>query len=310
MKLPIQNLSALPTFVMVAKHLNFTKAAGELNLTQGAVSIQIRQLEEELGFALFKRYSRRIALTVEGKDLLEVVEPSLKQIATRIQTIKSRRLDDTLTVSTLPSFAAKWLIPRLLQFKRLYPEIDLRVHTSDHPVDFAGDRVDCAIRYGLGNYPGLYVEHIIDEVFFPVFSPDLIEPEKPLQHPADVRHYPILHDDYATEDYNITWKQWSESMGISDLDTDRGLQFGQSDFVIQAALAGQGIALAKISLAGDDLKSGLLVPLPNSSVLTKYSYYFVCPPEFSSIPKVSAFKNWIVERLKEEVQAAKIILKS
>ncbi len=128
----IQNLSALATFVRVSKHLSFTKAAKELHLTQGAVSIQIKQLEEELEFKLFRRETRKIFLTEEGKELLTVVDPSLKHIQTKIESIKSKGLDETLTVSSLPSFASKWLIPRLLEFQRLFPQIDLRVHTSGH----------------------------------------------------------------------------------------------------------------------------------------------------------------------------------
>jgi LysR family glycine cleavage system transcriptional activator len=298
----ISNLSALYTFVQVSKHLNFTKAARDLNLTQGAVSIQIKQLEEELGFRLFHRDFRKISLTGEGKELLQVVEPALNHIMTKIESLKSRGLDETLTVSTLPSFAAKWLIPRLLQFQRLYPEIDLRVHTSEQPVDFIIEKVDCAVRYGWGDYPELFVEHIIDEVYFPVYSPDLLQPGKPLQKPEDVHNYPLLHDDYANHTSAFTWKEWAKAMKVSNLDFSRGFQFGQSDYVIQAAIAGQGIALTRISLAADDLKSGLLVPLDKSSVVSDLSYYFVCPPEYRSLPKVKAFREWIMEKMQKEAK--------
>lgn len=304
----VQNLSALATFITVAKHQSFTKASKKLHLTQGAVSIQIKQLEEELGFKLFKRETRQIFLTQEGQDLLSVVEPAIKQIQTKVESIRSKGLDGTLTVTTLPSFASKWLIPRLMQFQRLYPEIDLRIHTSDHLVDFVSDKVDCAIRYGSGNYSDLFVDHIIDEIYCPVYSPDLVADGKPLEKPEDIQYFPILHDDYATEDYNIAWKKWAERMKVQELDVDRGLQYGQSDFVIQAAIAGQGIALARISLVGDDLKTGLLIPLYNSSLISEFSYFFVCPHEYKALPKVLAFKDWIIEKMREETIASSALL--
>lgn len=301
----VTNLSALYTFIQVSKHLNFTKAAKELNLTQGAVSIQIKLLEEELGFRLFRRDVRKISLTREGTELLQVVEPALNHILAKIESLKSRGLEESLTVSTLPSFAAKWLIPRLLQFQRLYPAIDFRVHTSEQPVNFLVEKVDCAIRFGTGNYPELYVEHIIDEVYFPVYSPDLLQPGKPLQKPEDVHNYPLLHDDYACHPSAFTWKEWAEAMRVTNLDFKRGFQFGQSDYVIQAAIAGQGIALTRISLAADDLKSGLLVPLDSCGVVSDLSYYFVCPPEYQSLPKVKAFRKWIIETMQSEAKDSK-----
>lgn len=294
------NLNALSTFVCVSRHLSFTKAAQELHLTQGAVSIQIKQLEQELGFQLFQRRTRKIFLTPEGMDLLEVVEPALARIQGKIGAIHSRDRDETLTVSTLPSLAAKWLIPRIPKFQTQYPEINLRIHTSDHMVDFFREKVDCSIRYGLGTYPGLSVRHIIDEVFLPVCSPGLIRPEHPLQDPEDIQYYQLLHDDYGIKDYNTTWKEWAEAMGVQHLDVERGLQFGQADFVIQAAIARQGIALARETLIGDDVKAGLLVPLFDSLVSTRYASYFVTPFDFEKKKKVTIFRDWVMENLQRE----------
>jgi LysR family transcriptional regulator, glycine cleavage system transcriptional activator len=297
----IQNLSALFTFVTVAKHLSFTKAAHDLFITQGAVSIQIKQLEAELGFQLFHREARKIFLTSEGEEVLETVEPALRQIQTRIETVKTKSLDGPLVVSTLPSFASKWLIPRVLQFQEKYPDIGLRIHTSFYPVDFVYEKIDCAIRLGKGIYKGLFVDHLVDEYYFPVCSPDLINLDSPLIKPEDIQNYQILHDYHAEEDYNITWKQWAVNMGVAHLDTDRGLQYGQSDYVIQAAIARQGIALSRASLANDDIKSGLLVSLFNNPLKSNYSYCFVCPPEYSTMRKVIVFRDWIKKTIQNEL---------
>jgi len=305
-----QNLNALSTFVCVSRHLSFTKASRELHLTQGAVSIQIKQLEQELGFQLFRRETRKIFLTLEGRELLEVVEPALARIEAKIEVIRSKDENETLTVSTLPSFAAKWLIPRIPQFQAQYPGINLRVHTSDHMVDFFREKVDCAIRYGLGDYPGLSVQHIIDEVFVPVCSPELITEEHPLISPDDIHYYQLLHDDYGTKDpFNTTWKEWAEAMGASQLDVDRGLEFGQADFVIQAAIARQGIALARESLIGADVKAGLLVPLFDSLVRTRFRSYFVTPFEYEKKEKVKIFRDWVMEMLQQETAELTRLLK-
>ena len=295
-----QNLNALSTFVWVSRYLSFTKAAEELHLTQGAVSIQIKQLEQELGFKLFRRETRKIILTTEGRELLEVVEPALVRIQAKIDAIHVQDEDETLTVSTLPSFAAKWLIPRIPIFQKQYPEINLRVHTTDHMVDFFKEKVDCAIRYGLGSYPGLSVHYLIDEVFVPVCSPDLINAEHPLRDPCDIQYYQLLHDDYGIKDYNTTWQEWADANGVQQLDFQRGLQFGQADFVIQAAIARQGIALARETLIGNDVKAGLLIPLFGSTIRTKYASYFVTPVEYERNEKVAIFRDWVMEYLKKD----------
>ncbi|MBU2512907.1 transcriptional regulator GcvA [bacterium] len=306
----IQNLSQLYTFVVAARHLSFTKTAKDLFLTQGAVSIQIKHLEEELGFKLFLREARTISLTREGQELLQTVEPALKQIQARIEAIKSKNRDDSLVVSTLPSFAGKWLIPRILKFQGLYPDINLRIHTSDKLVDFANDKIDCAIRFGSGSYPGLFSVHLVDEFYFPVCSPDLITKEHPLEKPEDIQHYQLLHDDYAKLEGIITWEKWAEFMSISNLDFKRGLQYGQSDFVIQAAIARQGIAMARLSLVGNDLQAGLLVPAFNIPVKTDFSYYFVCPEEYKTLKKVMLFKDWIDKTMKSERDCTEKLLES
>lgn len=298
-----QNLNGLQTFICVARHLSFTRAAKDLHLSQGAVSIQIKQLERDLGFQLFRRETRKIFLTSKGRELLETVEPALERIQGKIEAVRAWSENEVLTVSTLASFAAKWLIPKIPAFQSQFPGINLRVHTCDHLVDFLREQVDCAIRFGSGEYAGVSVHHIVDEVFVPVCSPQLIKPEYPLVDPGDIRHYQLLHDDYGTKDsFNTTWREWADAMGIGYLDVERGLQFGQADFVIQAAIARQGIALVRLTLTSDDVKAGLLVPLFDSRVQTRHGSYFVTPYEYEKKKKVRIFRDWVIENLSRDME--------
>ncbi len=294
-----ENLSSLSTFVCVARHNSFTKAAKELHLTQGAISSQIKQLESDLGFLLFHRKVREIHLTQDGKELLEISEPAINQIQLRIERIKSRNLKESiLTVSTINSFATKWLIPRIINFQEKQPGIDLRMYTSFNHVDFVNEKVDCAIRFGIGEYTGLSVTCLADDMYFPVCSPELIEKDNPLNRPDDIKNYQLLHDEITT-DKLIGWKHWAEVMGVSHLNMDRGAFYEDAHFVIQAAIAKQGIAIARLSLVEDDLKSGVLIPLFNRAIKSEFSYYFVCPKEFENMDKVRIFRQWLLETLQE-----------
>ena len=294
----IQNLAVLPTFIQVARHLSFTKAAKDLFLSQGAISVQIKQLEEELGFSLFHRRVRKIFLTQEGERLLKAVEPALRTIQTSIESIRSTDETNRLTVSTLPSFAAKWLIPKITDFQREHPQFTLRVHTSEKKVDFMAEQIDCAIRYGLGKYPDLHTTHLTDEVYFPVCHPSVRNSNQPFSDPKEIRRFPLLHDVTLLETFDINWQGWAKNMGIDDLDLSGGMQYDQSDYAIQAAIAGQGVALGRISLVEDDLKAGLLVPLFDHKLKSKLSYYFVHPEEYSNNPGLNLFKSWIIQKMK------------
>lgn len=295
----IQNLTALATFVKVSKHLSFTKAAKELYLSQGAVSVQIKQLEEELGFRLFHRKVRKIFLTREGERLLKTVEPALTRIQASIESIRSNDEVNRLTVSTISSFAAKWLIPKISDFQHEYPQLTLRVHTGDKPVDFMADQIDCAIRFGKGKYPGMNTTLLADEIYFPVCHPDLRGSKKPLKNPEDIRRFTLLHDVFSKGGSNLSWENWAESMGIEGLDFNRGIHYDQADYAIQAAIAGQGVALGRMSLVGNDLRGGLLVPLFDHKIKSNFSYYFVYPEEYATNQGINQFKQWITQKMKE-----------
>ncbi len=295
----IQHLAALATFVQVSKHLSFTKAAKELYLSQGAVSVQIKQLEEELGFSLFHRKVRKIYLTRDGERLLKTVEPALRQIQASIETIRTTDVANRLTVSTLPSFAAKWMIPRIKDFQNEHPQLALRLHTSEGRVDFFADQIDCAVRFGRGEYPGMNTTHLADELFFPVCHPDIRGQQKPLNNPEEIRRFTLLHDIRLVEDCNTSWESWADYVGVDGLDLDHGMQYEQSDYAIQAAVAGQGVALGRISLIQRDLETGLLVPLFDHKLKSSFSYYFVHPGEYSENPGLQLFKQWIIRQMRE-----------
>ncbi|MGH8082955.1 MAG: LysR family transcriptional regulator, partial [Lysobacter sp.] len=190
-KLPL--LTALPSFEAAARHLSFSKAAEELNVTHGAVSRAIKNLEDQLGVLLFERATRSVRLTAVGEPYARAVRDALDRLATATATATIRHSNSTLTVSTSDGFAGRWLVPRLYRFHRAHSDIDVRVSTTGKLSNFLGDGIDIAIRYGGGDYPGLDCEFLADEEVFPVCSPRLLEGAHPLREPADLRYHALIH---------------------------------------------------------------------------------------------------------------------
>ncbi|WP_085588912.1 transcriptional regulator GcvA [Thalassospira sp. MCCC 1A01428] len=299
MRLP--PLQALRAFDAAARHLNFTRAAEELFVTQGAVSQQIRQLEEYLGFRLFFRLPRRLQLTDEGERLARATSEGFTRIAGEIESLLAVEEAGVVTVSVLQSFAVKWLIPRLGHFRAEHPDIDVRIHADDRLVDFRTEGIDLAVRFGRGHYPNLHTERLMRDEVFPVCSPDYLANSPILHVPQDIAGHQLLHD--ATSDPSLPraadWQFWLDGVGVTGIDLRRGLRFNSGDMVIQAALMGQGVGVARTSLAAQDLKAGLLVrPFPQK-VVSSYAYYVTCPEENLNRPRVMAFIRW----LKKEVEA-------
>ena len=291
-------LNALRAFVAAARHLSFSRAAEELFVTPAAVSQQVKLLEDHLGHVLFRRTNRALLLTDEGQALLPGLAEAFTLMHHALASLET--LDDTgvLTVSMAPSFAAKWLVPRLESFQSLHPDIDVRVTASMNLVAFADDGVDCAIRYGLGQYPGLVVDKLLDESVVPVCSPALRGAGAP---PDLLRDVTLLHDDSPEQDASCpTWRMWLKAAGIDGVDAGRGLHFNQASLVLEAAIAGRGAALAKVQLAGDDLRSGRLVRLFDVSQPVAFGYYFVCPPAKAAQRKVALFRDWILRETKAD----------
>ncbi|MCR9219541.1 MAG: transcriptional regulator GcvA [Alphaproteobacteria bacterium] len=289
-------LKPLPAFEAAARTLSFTQAAEELNVTQAAISHQIKALEEALGAPLFRRLNRALRLTEEGEAFLIPVRRALEGLADAAERVRQPQKAGALTVSVLPSFASTWLVPRLARFRQREPEIDIRLSADYELADFDRDDIDAAIRWGKGDYPGLSAERFMTEELFPVCSPALAtEGPHPLKTPADLKHHTLLHDDVLTD-----WRVWLLAAGVDDVDPSRGPSFNYSDLVLQAAIAGQGVALGRSSLAHDALARGQLVRPFDVSLPGDYAYYFVCPDYAVDRPRVKAFRDWLFEEAERD----------
>lgn len=287
-------LNALRAFEAAARHLSFTRAADELHVTQAAVSHQVKTLEDWLGIKLFKRLNRAMRLTEEGQSYLPAVRRSFDVLNEATQRLLNTDTLGTLTVSCLPSFAASWLVPRLGRFTAAHPDIELRVAPSPELSDFARDDLDVGIRYGSGKYPGLRADWLMTEDLFPVCSPGLLNGPKPLQKPTDLKYHTLLQDDRIAD-----WRTWLLAAGVDDADPSHGHLYTDSSMLLQAAAAGQGVALARGALAADDLAAGRLVKPFEFSLPSEYAYYIVCLETEAERPKIAAFREWIMQAARE-----------
>jgi len=283
-------MNTLRAFEAAARYLSFTLAAKELHVTQAAVSHQIKTLEQALGVRLFRRLNRAIRLTEEGQEFVGEVRKALSHLATGVEKLAAPDAGGPLTVSVLPSFASKWLVPRLGRFRDKHPEIDVRISPSIGLTDFQRDDVDLAVRYGKGQYEGLHSVRLMTEDIFPVCSPMLLEGPNALREPEDLRHHTLLHDDAY-----VDWTMWLLVAGLKGLDPQHGPYFNDSAFVIQAAVEGQGVALARGALAAGDLAAGRLVKPFDIEIAGEYAYYVLCPKATSGHPKIVAFRQWLLE---------------
>jgi LysR family glycine cleavage system transcriptional activator len=288
-------LNALRAFEAAARHLSFTRAAEELHVTQAAISHQVKALEEHLGRKLFRRLNRALRLTDDGQAYLPSVSRAFTLLNEATNDLLTKQTPGPLTVSALPSFAARWLVPRLGRFRQIRPDIDLRIDPSADLTDFAAGDVDVSIRYGRGKYPGLRADWLMTEDIFPVCSPALREGAQPLREPGDLVHHVLLHDDGHGD-----WRTWLLAAGVDGVDPGRGPIFTDSSMLIQAAMAGQGVALARGVLAADELAAGRLVRPFTLSLPTDYAYYFVCPGDTAEQPKIAAFREWLLAESKAE----------
>jgi len=288
-------LNALRAFEAAARHLSFTKAAAELNVTPAAISHQIKALEEIVGAPLFKRLTRALALTKRGRDALPVLSEGFDLLDDAATLLTDTPDNDIFTVTTAPAFAAKWLVPRLDEFQEFNPGINVRIDASITLVDLRVDNIDVAIRYGSGDYPGHLAERLFDEEIFPVCSPKLMSGPHPLKRPEDLAHHILLHSGYAKTDRAYPeWRMWLKSAGAQDVDWRKGPEFSHENMTVQAALAGHGVALVNTSLVSDDLASGALVRPFALSLQTDFAYYLVIPTETVDRPAVSAFRKWLL----------------
>jgi LysR family transcriptional regulator, glycine cleavage system transcriptional activator len=292
-------LNALKAFEAAARHESFTRAAEELCVTQGAVSHQVKALEAELGLKLFNRERQRLVITEAGRAYLVVVRDAFDRIGDGTERLLQRQRGGALTVSTSPNFAAKWLVHRLGRFAEAHPEIDLRVSASMHHVDFAREDIDLAVRHGDGTAPGLQVTRLCTEQLFPVCSPKLLNDRKALRTPSDLGRFTLLHVS-DRQGWQQGWQQWLDFAGVAGVDPSRGLVLNQASMAIDAAVDGQGIALARTALAAWDLIGGRLVRPFDIAMPVSYGYWIVCSKAVAKLPKIVAFSDWLLAEAAED----------
>ena len=287
----LPSLNGLRAFEAAARHLSFTQAASELNVTQTAISHQIRRLEEELGIRLFIRKNRALALTPQARDYLPGVRAAFNDL--RLATDRLLRKDDdrVLTISTLASLAAKWLLPRLSSFQETHPRIDVRITTSTSLVDFKSGDVDAAIRYGRGHWPGVRAQWLMADELFPVCSPSLLRGDKPLRCPEDLAHHTLLH---TSGGYDDDWRLWLTAAGLpADISKRPGPSFDLILMTVQAALDGIGVAMGRTSYVQEDIaRSRLVVPF-RIALPADAGFYLVSPEGRADPPKLHAFRDWL-----------------
>ncbi|GAB5468174.1 MAG: transcriptional regulator GcvA [Rhodospirillales bacterium] len=291
----LPNLNALRAFEAAARHLSFTKAAQELSVTQGAVSHQVAALEAQLGLPLFERLNRRLRLTEAGRRYLPPLSEAFDRIALATQDLAGEESEGQLRVTVMPSFAQLWLLPRLQRFRQRAPQIDVMVLATENVADFSREPVDLGVRFGFGNYPGLYVERMMGEAILPVCAPSLLSRPPGLKRPEDLIHYALLHDDAGEDHRLIDWAGWLDQAGATEVDPTRGPQFSNSSFVVVSAVAGEGVALAKLRLCVDELIAGRLVQPFGPMVELDRAYWLATTPEKARWPKVRSFMAWLHE---------------
>jgi LysR family transcriptional regulator, glycine cleavage system transcriptional activator len=287
----LPSLNGLRAFEAAARHLSFTQAAAELNVTQTAISHQIRRLEEELGIRLFVRQNRALALTPKARDYLPGVRAAFNDLRLATDRLLRKDDDNVLTISTLASLAAKWLLPRLTAFQEAHPGIDVRITTSTGLVDFKGGDVDAAIRYGRGHWPGLRAEWLMADEVFPVCSPALLTGKRPLRRPEDLRDHVLLHNTNNSDD----WRLWLTASGLpADISKQPGITFDLILMTVQAAIDGIGIAMGRTSYVQDDIAKGRLVVPFEIALPADAGFYLVSPEATADPPKLRAFRNWLI----------------
>lgn len=288
----LPSLTALRAFEAAARHMSFAKAAAELFVTPAALSYQIKALETELGQPLFVRLNRAVELTAAGRALAPDVSSSFETLGAAWR--RTRRMQDTgiLTVTAGPAFTSKWLAPRMYEFAQAHPEIELRFVAGLKIADFDRDEVDLAIRFGLEVDDSLFSEQLNHEWLTPMMSPRLAET---ITTPDKLNAATLIHDDsLAGFKLPTDWAAWCRVAGVT-LDTDHGTRFSQADHALDAAMAGAGVVLGRVTLATRALEAGRLVAPFETGLLAEAKFRFVCPKGAETKPKIAAFRAWVMK---------------
>jgi LysR family glycine cleavage system transcriptional activator len=286
-------LTAMRSFEVAARHLSFTKAAGELFVTQAAVSHQIKALEQDLGMPLFRRLNRSLVLTDEGQALYPFVRDAFDQLAAGVRALERRCRGGALTVTTTPSFASHWLAGRLGRLQMAHPEIELRLNASERVVDLLREDVDCGIRHGRGDWPGLRADRLFQAKLTPVCSPALLEGERPLREPCDLAGHTLIH----TMDGPEEWRLWLNAACVTGIDLDRGLRFDHSELALKAAAGGAGVAIGRVPMMNEELASGRLVEPFDIALDYQFAYYFVAPEASADQERIEIFRQWLLDEV-------------
>jgi LysR family glycine cleavage system transcriptional activator len=287
----LPSLTALRAFEAAARHLSFTQAAEELHVTPAAISNQIKALEEHFGVSLFRRLTRALALTEAGQQALPPLRQGFDKLAEAADGLADFNTSDILTVSAMPFFAAKWLVPRLDHFYEANPGLDVRLIALFRAVDFEQDGVDVDIRLRSGEFSEPNAVKLMDEHAFPVCSPRLLDGPHPLRQPDDLRHHTLLHVDLS---HWPDWPSWLQSAGVDGIDATHGPRFNQLGLPVQAAIEGQGVALASGVLVTDDFEAGRLVKPFDLTIDVDLAYHVVCRDTAHEQARIVAFYDWIL----------------
>lgn len=282
-------LNALKAFEAAARHLSFAGAAEELHLTPSAISHQIKGLEDLLGVALFERRGRGVMLSSAGGRYYPALRQAFDQMQSATDALRVNDGLGSLTINVLPTFAIRWLVPQLSDFQRRHPEIEVRMTTNVETIDFARSDADAAVRFGAGKWAGLRARLLMREQIVPVCIPALLEGRPPLAVPADLKHYPLLHDVNRPD----SWRQWLTAVGERGVDPERGLKLETTNLAVQGALQGLGIVMVNPRLVRPELEAGTLIEPFGFHLSTDAGYYLVYPQGRENRPRLKAFEEWL-----------------
>jgi LysR family glycine cleavage system transcriptional activator len=288
----LPSLNGLRAFESAARHMSFTQAAQELNVTQTAISHQIRRLEAELGVSLFLRLKDGLALTEAGQAYLPGIRSAFHELRYSTEQLFATRDNTVLTISTLVSVASKWLLPRLPAFQQTFPDIEVRVSAATDLVDFRHGGIDAAIRYGRGDWKGLRADWLMSDEIFPVCSPALLKGGKALQTPADLANHTMLQVSGMTA---ADWNTWlSAADQPAKLAKGSRLTFDLAMMAVQAAVDGQGVCIGRSTYVDDDLRAGRLVAPFALRLKDDLGFYLVTPHETANSKKIVALRTWLL----------------
>ena len=288
-------LNALRAFEAAARHLSFSKAAAELNVTPAAVSHQVKGLEDYVSRPLFRRLTRAIRLTDAGQSALPLLSEGLDRLAEGVQRMGRDEDSAVLTVTAPPVFAAKWLVHRLEEFRRVHPDIQVRLDTAMQVLDLNQEDVDMAVRFGPGGYPGMRSDILFEEEVFPVCGPKLMDGPHPLRRPEDLKHHTLVHVNRTSADDSWPdWRMWLSAAGVTGVDWTRGPEFDSEDLALETVMAGHGVALINSRAAARDRAEGRLCKPFELSIPVDFCYFVVSPAATAETPKIKAFREWIL----------------